>query len=44
MKIKPIALVDAQEMARVHPYSFEAPPRSVLRKLRKGDLVKVSST
>jgi hypothetical protein len=43
MKLKPIKLVDAQEMARQHPDTFEVPSGAELRKLRKGDLVKVSN-
>jgi hypothetical protein len=41
-KIKPIKLVNAEEMARQYPDTFEVPSSSVLRKLHKGDLVKVS--
>jgi hypothetical protein len=41
VKVKPIKLVDAQAMARAHPYSYEAPSRSALSKLRFGDVVKV---
>jgi hypothetical protein len=43
VKLKPIKLVNAQEMARQYPNTFEAPPRSALRKLGEGDLVKVSN-
>jgi hypothetical protein len=43
MKIKPIKLVNAQEMARQYSESFQVPPRSALRKLSKGDVVKLSN-
>jgi hypothetical protein len=41
MKIKPIKLVDAQAMARAHPYSYDAPSPAALEKLGKGSVVKV---
>ena len=37
-----IPLTDAQEMARQHPGTFEAPPGDVLAELEPGMLVKVS--
>jgi hypothetical protein len=41
--MKPIKLVNAQEMARQHPDTFEVPSRAALSELREGDLVKVSN-
>jgi hypothetical protein len=41
MKAKGILLVDARAVASAHPESFEVPEPEILRKLRKGDFVKV---
>ena len=43
MKPKRIRLVDAQQMAKEFPDTFEAPSASDLSKLRAGDIVKVSN-
>jgi len=40
---KRIQLVDAQQMAKEFPDTFEAPSPSDLHKLRTGDIVKVSN-
>jgi hypothetical protein len=42
MKPKRIRLVDAQQMAKEFPDTFEAPSSSDLSRLRAGDVVKVS--
>jgi hypothetical protein len=39
---KLIALIDAQQMAREHPDTFQAPSNDTLQDLRPGDLVKVA--
>jgi hypothetical protein len=43
MKVKPNKLVNAQEMSRQYSDDSKPQPRSAARKLRKGDLVKVSN-
>lgn len=40
---KTIEFVDAQQMAKDHPKTFEAPTKKELKGVKKGDSVKVST-
>ena len=39
---KPIVLIDAQQMTREHPDTFQSPSNDTLQNLRPGDLVNVA--